>query len=542
MRLVLSTSCVTIPFLAFVGCGSDSGTSSATCGGVGGAALGGTGNIAGTSAGGPAGGSAGALSAGAGGASDSAGTDGGGEPGTAGTSAGPTLAELCPPPGSGGSGGNAGAAGSGGAAGADAPMLSFANQTYLADPRVTPSEAVFSFINTFDDPHTQILRLHNGGTDPVQIMRLQVVGNVMPPATNPPATPGASGGTLFPVNYGQVSLPAAFKITPSMSIPGMLAAGADLDVTVQFLSTKTNPPDRMLNIGGQSASAVLVAQVAGGCVPAGLYGLSLWNNTEKRSDPLTLLPTNNWARYEPTFGQIVATLGYKVNLGTPFIQLLNTNYMGLPSVGDSTEEVLVQKWVQADASAPVQLLAVGRFAPPTDIPYGWYAIDSLTGAPAGGAGGVGPTVTDAQPAAMGAQPAPLHVVATMESSLADGDWDTSNHSEQILPPLKAGSADTTFTPTTPTTPFGIWSFTNQRTTGGLTSAGVAAPNVGNGDYMYSEDKLNIDAVHSHRLRVYPLKDRAGALVPSSYLLGWEEASNGDYQDFIFILKNAKPAP
>jgi hypothetical protein len=151
-------------------------------------------------------------------------------------------------------------------------------------------------------------------------------------------------------------------------------------------------------------------------------------------------------------------------------------------------------------------------------------------------------VTDAQPAANGARPAALNVVATMESALADMDWDTSNHSEMVLPPLKTDSNGTTFTPTTPTTPFGIWSFTNQRTTGGLTSAGVAAPNVGNGDYVYSEDKLNIDAAHNHRLRVYPLRDRAGVVVPNSYLLGWEEASNGDYQDYIFVLKNAKPAP
>jgi hypothetical protein len=156
-------------------------------------------------------------------------------------------------------------------------------------------------------------------------------------------------------------------------------------------------------------------------------------------------------------------------------------------------------------------------------------------------------VTDAQPAAIAAsstqaatQPAALKVVATMLSSPLGVDWNTSNYSEQVLPPLKTGSVATTFDPGTAA--FGIWSFTNQRTTGGLTSAGVPAPNVGNGDYVYSEDSLNIDSAHSHRLRVYPLRNRAGSLVPNSYLLGWEEASNGDYQDFVFVLKNVSPAP
>ncbi|MEP6654389.1 MAG: hypothetical protein ABJA82_13595, partial [Myxococcales bacterium] len=485
----------------------------------------------------------------------------GGAGGSAGGPGGPTLASLCPA--------TAGVGGAAGAGGATAMSLAFTNVTYQGDPRVIPSEALFSFINTVDDPHTQIMRLHNSGTTDVHITSLQLVGNTLAPGTNPPATPGAAGGTLFPLNYNEVSLPAAFKITPNKTIPATLAAGADLDVTVQFLSTQTNPPDRMYNIGGQAVSAVLVAKTdAPGCIPAGLYAVSLWNNSETGLDSTTTpptLPSANWARYEPTFGQVVATLGYKVNLGSDFIQELNTNNMAILGPAYSTEEVQVHTFVKADSSAPVQLLAVGRFAPPTDLPYGWYPVGSLTGMPTGaggaggaasGAGGAGvggaagaapPTVTDAQPAAIpststqaATQPAPLRVVATMLSSPLGVDWNTSNYSEQILPPFKTGSNGTTFDPGTMT--FGIWTFSNQRTTGGLSSAGVPAPNVGNGDYDYSQDSLNIDAVHSHRVRVYPLKDRAGVLVPHAYLIGWEEASNGDYQDFVFILKNVNPAP
>ena len=44
------------------------------------------------------------------------------------------------------------------------------------------------------------------------------------------------------------------------------------------------------------------------------------------------------------------------------------------------------------------------------------------------------------------------------------------------------------------------------------------------------------------MRTYPLKNRAGQLVPNSYLVGFEEAANGDYQDFVFVLENVVPVP
>ena len=375
---------VTVPLMVSAGCGSNSsgsGTGGHGGTGTGGAGTGGAGT-GGVDGGAPDSAPRDAAAGGSGGSAGGSGTGGSAGSGGGGV-VGPTLAQLCAPA-------AGGAVGAGGGAGGAAAGLAFVNQTYTGDGRVVPSEAVFGFINTIDDPHAQTLRLHNGGTSAVQITSLQIVGNTAAPAANAPATPGTAGGTLFPLTYNQVSIPAAFKITPSMTIPVTLAAGADLDVSVQFLSTKTNPPDRMLNIGGQAVSAVLVAQADGRCVPAGLYGVSLWNNTETAPDATTGLPSNNWARYEPTFGQIVATLGYKVNLGAAFIQLLNTNDMSIPSVGLSTEEVQVHKFVKADANAPVQLLTVGRFSPPTDIPYGWYPTGSLTGTPAtGGAGGAG---------------------------------------------------------------------------------------------------------------------------------------------------------
>ena len=45
----------------------------------------------------------------------------------------------------------------------------------------------------------------------------------------------------------------------------------------------------------------------------------------------------------------------------------------------------------------------------------------------------------------------------------------------------------------------------------------------------------------HRTKVYPLKDVAGVAIANRYLVAMEEAANGDYQDFVLVLSNAKPA-
>jgi hypothetical protein len=46
----------------------------------------------------------------------------------------------------------------------------------------------------------------------------------------------------------------------------------------------------------------------------------------------------------------------------------------------------------------------------------------------------------------------------------------------------------------------------------------------------------------HAARIYPLKSRGGARIPDAYLVCFEEASNGDYNDYVFVLTNLKPAP
>lgn len=57
---------------------------------------------------------------------------------------------------------------------------------------------------------------------------------------------------------------------------------------------------------------------------------------------------------------------------------------------------------------------------------------------------------------------------------------------------------------------------------------------------YTQDAFNTGPV-AHAVRVYPLKNRRGQRLPNSYLLAFEPASNGDYQDYVFVVRNVRPS-
>ncbi|MDQ3536112.1 MAG: T9SS type A sorting domain-containing protein, partial [Bacteroidota bacterium] len=67
---------------------------------------------------------------------------------------------------------------------------------------------------------------------------------------------------------------------------------------------------------------------------------------------------------------------------------------------------------------------------------------------------------------------------------------------------------------------------------------------GQDHFTYTEDALNPgngpNNEIKHLVRIYPLKDREGKSISNSYLVGFEEALNGDYQDYVFVIKNVRP--
>ena len=424
--------------------------------------MGGTGGTASTGrggAGGIAGASGGSTSAGGGGAADTAGVAG--MPGTA-------VQDGAGGRSTGGAGGEA----VGGAAGSATGLVSFeADRIVVTGVRGTTKPAA-----------TSTITLHNGGPTAAQITGISV-GQTMQLALGPSGTAVQATGT-------PLAGASPFEIASPTSFPASLGPGANLVVTVQLSTTASNlpvpPSDK--NLGSTFLSATLTASVGSMPVTAAIYGL--------------LLIQDN---YEPTLGQILIALGYKLSVGKAQNNWNpNTSMMAvdLPGVEAGTDEVAAPLFVKA-AIGPVTLTVAARFSPVGALPYGWYPSTNV---------------------------GTLNPVGTM-SMIADAQ--TSNKARMVYPPLQAGSA-TTFDPGSAA--FGLWIYSDQKT-----EKYNEGGNTINGDYDYTQDGPNTPA-GVHRVKSYPLKDGAGTVIPHQFLVAVEEAGNGDYQDYVFVLGNVSVAP
>lgn len=308
-------------------------------------------------------------------------------------------------------------------------------------------------------PAESVIQFHNGGATAVSVTAL------------------ALGGAQA----------ALFQITPP-TLPAMLAPGADLPVTVQLMTNGATlpPPPTDKNLGSTLVEATLTATMGSGASTASVYGLVLIQ-----------------ANYEPTLGQILTTLGYKLNVGMAqnnWNPNTSMNAETLPGIEAGTDEVAAPYFVKAGTGS-VTMSVVARFSPEGILPYGWFP--------------KGMTTT-------------RNTVGTMSMIT---DVQTSNKARMVLPPLATGSA-TSFDPGT--TPFGLWVYSDQKA-----ETWNEGGNPVNGDYDYSVDALNVPAFTPpiHRYKSYPLKDATGAPVADSYLVAVEEAANGDYQDYVFLVQN-----
>ena len=395
---------------------------------------GGTGNI----------GSGGTTGA-AGGAPGSGGLTGG--TGTGGSGAGGAAG------GSTGSGGSAPTGGSGG---------SITTSSSLSIVASWPNGAIFTGVRDQATPLlTQAVKVHNGGTASVAISALTV---------------GGAGK-------------AAFQINGAPQLPMNLAAGADLPVTVQALTTTAAVgPAPAQNSGAAASIATLTATAGSVTAQANLYSLVLTSAT-----------------HEPTLGEILIELGYKLNVGAAQNDanpISPSDATKLPKgIETGTDEIAAPLFVKA-GTGNVTMLAVARFSPEGPMPFGWYPKGS---------------------------PTTHNMAGTMATDT--GNLQTSSGARMVLSPVTGTQA---FDPGT--TVFGTWVYSDQMSMK-YSTGGTAT----NGDYDYSEDAPNSPA-GTHRTKVYPLKDVTGALVANTFLIAVEEAGNGDYQDYVFVLGNAKVAP
>ena len=145
---------------------------------------------------------------------------------------------------------------------------------------------------------------------------------------------------------------------------------------------------------------------------------------------------------------------------------------------------IVAPLFQAAGPGKVGITSVARYSPAETLPFGFYTNDNGT-------------------------------VSTTQVGVQAGGIVNA---QTLYPTLASGT--TSFT--APTAPFGVF---------------VESKSFNR--FNYTQDELNVGI--AHRSRIYPVRDRSGQLVENSYLVCFEDASNGDYQDYVFLLTNVKPA-
>ncbi len=183
---------------------------------------------------------------------------------------------------------------------------------------------------------------------------------------------------------------------------------------------------------------------------------------------------------EASLSEIVEALGYQIELGwTTLANHIRPDLQG--------EEIDASLFVKA-GPGEVRMLPVARYSPPFILPFGYY-VQSENGP-----------------------------VNKQVGILADSKEYPEHQS--LFPALQDG--ESSFDPGQQM--FGFYT----------TSPSHVA---------YSEDIWNMLFYQdhaSHAVRTFAVSDPGGETIPNTYLVCFEEASNGDYQDYVFLVSNIQP--
>ncbi|KAA1259115.1 hypothetical protein LF1_16430 [Rubripirellula obstinata] len=183
---------------------------------------------------------------------------------------------------------------------------------------------------------------------------------------------------------------------------------------------------------------------------------------------------------EPPLADILETLGYRVDIGWNTL----ANNVKPKMMGDE----ISAKLFKSVGTQSVDIIPVARYSPVFSLPFGYYTIDS--GKPV------------------------LHQVGVLSG------MKTFPEHQTLHPALEDGG--TSFEPGDDR--FGIYT----------TSPSHDA---------YSADRWNrkLHKKHAtHACRIYAAKDVNGEPLKNQYLFCFEEAFNGDYQDYVFVVRRIEP--
>jgi hypothetical protein len=482
---------------------SGASSTSGTAGSAGGSGATGGSASSGTGASGTAGTGGGSGSSGTG--ASGANNAGSGSSGTSGTAAsGTSGATSGSPTGDGGSSGSSATTGGTGSSGASGTSAPSGAASFGAD------RVVVTGLRGITAAAKSTINLHNGGQTAVTLTKLAFSGTISLAANK--SGGGATYSVQTPTNQS--------LFQASATLPATIMPGADLPISVQMTTTGATlpaepPGPSPYDSGSNLFTDTLTATLSSGSAVASVYGLLLVQDSAVAAPPGGFAGFTSG--YESTLGQILTTLGYQVNVGAaqtdwnPNTAMVATMLSSSnPPAPNEIQTAGGNLFTKAGAGM-VTMTVVARFSPQGSLDFGWYT-----------PGGAAPTRTK---------------VGTMQ---LQSDAQTSDMARMVYPPLtgltSTGAAGSTVTFDPGSGSFGIWIYSDQQTQE-FNEGGTKT----NGDYDYSQDALNSPA-NVHRVKTFPLADATGTAIAQSYLIAVEEASNGDYQDYVFVISNVGVAP
>lgn len=184
---------------------------------------------------------------------------------------------------------------------------------------------------------------------------------------------------------------------------------------------------------------------------------------------------------EPALQSVVHALGIPLDVGGTKLELDTS----ADSIGAGV--AAPRGFVTVDESKKVRITPVARFSPPGATPFGISLADR----------------------------------PDMEAGkLADSSQVVDAH-QCLMPPLEGAAPFVEFTLNG--APFQFW---------------MKGPKYRSSTGTEPAEGSTI----KHTARVYPVSDFQGRVMENAWLVGFEEAANGDYQDAVFLIENVKPAP
>lgn len=286
---------------------------------------------------------------------------------------------------------------------------------------------------------------------------------------------------IFNAKKGIITEPQIFSVSNPGSVP-LEISNVNIEGDLANLFALEGTTDLVLS-PGQTADFAIRFIPGETTDNAGFISVDFSLSTNDPDNPnlrrgiYALKTRGNFGGNEPRLSDIVKTLGYDIDVGWNKL----ANGTSPVPIGD---EIISPLFVKARGGA-VTMKPVGRYSPREELPFGWYDASSEQ---------------------------------KNELGIIKGD---SPNAQTLFPQLKSGGI--TFNPDA--LPFGLYFFSKSFDR-----------------FTFTEDQFNepTESGSKHRVRIYPLKDRVGNPLENEYLICFEDASNGDYQDYMFVLSNVRP--